>query len=186
MNNTYWNNYYSTTEPQAIPWKGNSEVLLQKIISKYKLPTQGDVLDIGCGTGEKADFLQKLGYNVDAFDISEVAIEKAKELNPDVNFFVADAGAITDVKKFDIIVDLLASQFVLDKTEFLKTLPKILKQGGFYILIHFGEGVEMTPGLKKIARTPEQIKEDYPTLTLVDSWYKDHPVKPVGYYIFKK
>ena len=43
-------------------------------IKSYRVP------DIGCGEGKDAVFLDKCGYMVTAFDISEQGIEKAKRL----------------------------------------------------------------------------------------------------------
>ena len=56
---------------------------------------QGDgrkALVVGCGLGDDAKFLDDLGFDVTAFDISPTAIEWAKKLHADTNikFYVAD------------------------------------------------------------------------------------------------
>jgi len=52
------------------------------------------VLDIGCGTGDNAIWLQKQGFTVTGIDISKLAIEaaekKAKVANVDCSCFIGD------------------------------------------------------------------------------------------------
>ena len=50
-----------------------AEVLLQ---NQHRLPTQGSALDLATGLGGNALFLTDKGLEVDAWDISPVAIEK--------------------------------------------------------------------------------------------------------------
>jgi SAM-dependent methyltransferase len=65
-------------------------------------------LDIGCGLGEIAIWLEKQGYSSYAFDISPSAIDKAKRKAPShtkVNFFVHDVTTTPVEQKFDLLVD---------------------------------------------------------------------------------
>lgn len=51
-----------------------------KLISDYaKLATGKQALDIACGTGRHSRYLASLGFEVDALDISSVAIEQLKD-----------------------------------------------------------------------------------------------------------
>lgn len=56
----------------------------------YNIAKKGKALDIACGTGRNSIFLQEKGFEVDAVDISDVAINKLKEKNPNINAIVAD------------------------------------------------------------------------------------------------
>ncbi|MCB1025443.1 MAG: class I SAM-dependent methyltransferase, partial [Acidobacteria bacterium] len=49
-------------------------------------------LVVGCGLGDEAKFLDEIGFDVTAFDVSEKAIEIAKKLHADtgIKFVTAD------------------------------------------------------------------------------------------------
>src|SRR3989338_848709 len=49
------------------------------LIELFPLLPRGRALDIACGEGRNAIFLAKNGYNVDAIDISDIAIERGKK-----------------------------------------------------------------------------------------------------------
>ena len=52
---------------------------------------KGRMLDLGCGPGQTTAALRKIGVeDIIGTDLSPVAIEKAKELNPLISFEVAD------------------------------------------------------------------------------------------------
>ncbi|MFG1796136.1 class I SAM-dependent methyltransferase [Nocardia sp. NPDC049149] len=70
----------------------------------------GDVLDAGCGTGELALALARLGHAVTAVDISAVAIKRARAkaagAGVPVEFVVGDALTLPDYRdRFDTVVD---------------------------------------------------------------------------------
>jgi len=78
------------------------------LIKKEYLPSKGNVLDIGCGTAEISLWFYKSGnYIVDAFDISENAIEIAKKMHAQTNihFFCHNICTEALSKKYDILVD---------------------------------------------------------------------------------
>jgi SAM-dependent methyltransferase len=62
---------------QRSPEEVSAEV--DKIISLCRLPPQSRVLDVGCGTGLHAAEFGKRGFRVTGIDISDFAVEKAKE-----------------------------------------------------------------------------------------------------------
>ena len=62
--------------------------------NSYLLPQYGKALDLACGLGGNAQVLARLGLDVDAVDLSSVAIEKiqdyAKSHTLPINAFVRD------------------------------------------------------------------------------------------------
>ena len=77
-----------------IPWyTGRADFNLINCIDEYSISTC-KTLELGCGTGDNAVWLSKKGFEVSAFDLSEIAIDQAKlkatEIGVNVNFFVAD------------------------------------------------------------------------------------------------
>lgn len=72
----------------------------------------GEILDIGCGTGENALYLAGLGHQVTALDASPAAIRHARVkaaargLAGRVHFAVADARELSGYDgKFDTVID---------------------------------------------------------------------------------
>jgi len=97
----------------------------------------GDILDVGCGTGNYIPLLAKHG-KVLGFDISQNVIDVAK-MNGCKNFIVADIFTFTKNKKYDTITFLennLGLGGSIDKTKkLLKKLSVILKNGGQILAI---------------------------------------------------
>lgn len=61
----------------------------KRIIKKYFLSSDM-LLDVGCGVGRVTNALYKMGYNVVGIDYSKSMIRKAKEKNPEINFYTQD------------------------------------------------------------------------------------------------
>lgn len=74
------------------------------------------VLDIGCGEGKDSVFLAKCGYDVTAFDLSEIGLDKAKRLAEhncvQVKFFKTDILDYRPDSDFDIIFSSGVLHFV--------------------------------------------------------------------------
>ncbi|BET45220.1 hypothetical protein RGQ21_02020 [Kitasatospora aureofaciens] len=72
----------------------------------------GRALGLGCGAGRNALFLASRGFEVDAVDLSAVAVEwgedRAREAGVDVRFLCGDAFALSATelsRPYDLIVD---------------------------------------------------------------------------------
>ncbi|SRR6056297_1799443 len=104
-------------------------------------------LDLGCGNGRNSIFLQKLGFNVDALDFSQVALRLAAE-NIDThgsperaNLVYHDLfdGIPYDNRRFDLVLDAYCTCHLIDPIEYSETLDEInrvLAVGGVYVRIH--------------------------------------------------
>ncbi len=76
-----------------------------KLISDYaSLATGKNALDLACGMGRHSKYLASLGFDVDALDISSVAIEELQNI-PNIHAKEVDFDTYTLLKeKYDLIV----------------------------------------------------------------------------------
>lgn len=117
----------------------------------------GDVLDVGCGTGENALVLAERGHDVVGVDTAAGAIEraraKARQRSVDVEFLVHDAYDLAALgRRFDTIVDSgLFHVLVRDDPEaFAASLRAVLRPGGRLYVLAFddrdeGQGPAVSP-----------------------------------------
>ena len=99
----------------------------------------GHAIDLGCGTGRNAVYLANRGYRVDAIDLSETAILKARSFarrsEVDVNFVV---GSIFDLAlpggHYDLAYDagLLHHLQPHQRPYYLEKVHTILKPNGMF------------------------------------------------------
>lgn len=106
----------------------------------------GDVLDVGCGTGENALFLAGCGHEVWGVDSASKAIEiarrKAKERGSTATFLVKDTLNLHEIgRTFDTIIDsgLFHTLSDPDRSCFVWNLSEVLKPGGTYFMLAFSE-----------------------------------------------
>jgi len=92
-----------------------SEILLDLI--KYGYFSK--CLDIGCGEGVFTNRISNYFDRVDAFDISNIAIKRArlKFKNHKINFYVEDARNFTALKKYDLIFCLEMLYYLNNKEQ---------------------------------------------------------------------
>ena len=104
----------------------------------------GDVLDVGCGTGENSIFLASKGHRVLGVDLSETAIEKAKaksgEHHVRAEFMVWNAVRLRELKmQFDTCIDcgLFHTFSDEDRVPYREGLRSVLKPGGRFFMLVF-------------------------------------------------
>lgn len=116
----------------------DAELFVQALVKKLAI-TEGDkVLDLACGRGRHARFLEQLGLKVCGIDLSEENIDYAKKHVPNVNFFVKDMREEFGLNKYDFIFNLFTSfgYFENDKEHIqsLKNIYTALKPKGVLTL----------------------------------------------------
>lgn len=132
----------------ADSWRENSALdsqTLAALFEKVTLPQEGRVLDVGCGTGVIDGYLITVCGAVDAIDISEKMIEKARSNNPGVNYFVADFYGFTTEILYDSIIVFDAYPHFIDKEAFAAKANSLLNEGGT-LWIMFDESREKING----------------------------------------
>jgi SAM-dependent methyltransferase len=85
-----WNEHYASG---FMPWDlGEPNPQLVELVVEAGMLSPGRVLEVGCGTGTDAIWLASRGFDIDAVDISPLAIDKAcaKQGASKVRFAVLD------------------------------------------------------------------------------------------------
>jgi len=104
------------------------EEAIHLIMDRFSKDAKRLILDVGCGLGGTAKFIQDHGWGqVTGIDIEKESIEYAKKTYPGINFAVSDAARIDEVlsNKFDLIC--IFGSFVLfaDQLAALQALRKL-------------------------------------------------------------
>lgn len=102
----------------------------------------GEALDLGCGGGRNALFLQQQGFNVTAFDKNPDSIEKlqaiikAEQLNQ-IDAFVSDAHTIHLKKTYDVIVSTVVLMFLAKEQipHVIHTMQNHTKPNGYNLIV---------------------------------------------------
>ena len=115
-----------------------------KLMTRYENSFAGrKVLDAGCGEGKNAVFLARLGADVDAVDVSIVAIENGRRMwkrEAKVRWIVADIRYLKLPQKYDIAVAYGLLHCLNDRTEVLAAISALQAatvRGGYNILCMF-------------------------------------------------
>ena len=140
MSTIDWNDRYAT---QDTPWDtGEADSHLVELVEAGEL-APGRLLEIGCGTGTNALWLERRGFDVTAVDLSPLAIAKAEEkraaAGAGVRFAVLDflsdgvEGAL-----FDLVFDrgvLHVFDAAADRARFAERVAEALRVGGRWLCL---------------------------------------------------
>ncbi len=127
--------------------ESEAERLVNLIATKIILAPNSSVLDMACGAGRHAIVFAKMGYNVNAVDLSERLISEAKKEalvnGVKINFVLSDILDYNPVKHFDLVVNLFTSigYFESDEENYsvVRKAYSLLKQGGYFVLDYFNK-----------------------------------------------
>lgn len=104
---------------------------------KQHLPNGATVLDVGCGNGIIARSLGEAGFNVYGIDISQKAIEKARELTtlPNVSFDVISADElVADGHRYHAVICSEVLEHLNQPEKLLSILYQSLTDDGILIV----------------------------------------------------
>lgn len=127
--------FYSSSNLYLEQLKKHHLSMYAKYIAKiFKYAKKGRILDIGCGTGQIANFLSEKGYQATGIDISPLFIKEAKKSNKS-KFLVMDLEKLKfSDNSFDAIISSETLEHVLEPEAALKEAIRVLKHSGILIL----------------------------------------------------
>jgi SAM-dependent methyltransferase len=133
-------------QPEIVALAGEGEIV-------------GDVLDLGCGTGENALYLASLGRRVVGVDTSPVAIERAREKAAarglPAAFVVADALHLARLRRrFETAIDcgLFHALEPEERRPYAESLCEALSPGAALHLLCFSDEEPPGRGPRRIAQ----------------------------------
>jgi len=153
----HWEKIYSTKTEDELSWFQPYPRTSIEFLELFNLPLTANVIDIGGGNSHLADVLLQKGYqNIWVLDISEKAIESAKQRSGEkasaVHWIVSDVTEFEPPIQFDFWHDRAAFHFFTTEekiNEYVRIATKAIRKGGYLILGTFSEqGPEKCSGLE--------------------------------------
>jgi ubiquinone/menaquinone biosynthesis C-methylase UbiE len=117
-------------------------LLINRLRRKQFSGARGDVLDVGCGTGENFEYLDKTA-SVTALDLSSEMIEEARrrrrQLGADIRLVVGDAEELPfPAGGFDTVISAFSSCTFPDYAAAFQQMVRVTKPGGRVLLVEHG------------------------------------------------
>jgi len=129
--------------------------------------SDGDVLELGCGTGKHAEQLGRLGFAVQGLDLSPSMVDIARKRTPSdlvsrLKFDVGDARSARLHRKFDAVISLfhVASYQTAneDLAGMFATAAAHLSAGGIFVFdFWYGPGVLTDPPEERVKNLEDEV-----------------------------
>jgi len=132
FNSKYYHILYKNRDEQEAVF------FLNKIINHIKLK-KGKVLDVACGKGRHAKYLNKIGLNVVGIDLSKNSIYFAKKYeNEKLKFYVHDMRNVFKENEYNLVTNLFTSfgyfEDHKDEQKAINSMAKNLKKEGMLLI----------------------------------------------------
>jgi ubiquinone/menaquinone biosynthesis C-methylase UbiE len=105
-----------------------------------KNPNQ-KLLDIGCGLGGTADYIEKRGFGkVTGIDLDPVVLKKAKEIYPNIPFHLCDANTVDTFfknQKFNILYSFNAFFCFKNQENCLRAFAKVAEENAELLIFDY-------------------------------------------------
>jgi SAM-dependent methyltransferase len=159
------------------PWDiGRPQPAFERLAQAGELV--GQVLDVGCGTGEHALLAASLGHEALGVHIAPRAIElakaKAAERGLEARFLVVDALRLVELgEQFDTVLDCGLFHVLDDKdrARYVRNLAEVVPSGGRYHMLCFSDHQPGDWGPRRVAQ--EEIR-----VAFSEGWETDF-IEPV-------
>ena len=168
----HWNKKYTSTPITQLGWYESRPIPSLQLIENCEVPKDSIVVDIGSGMSTLIASLLELGYqNLYAVDISDVALEKAKDLLSQeqaarVHWVVddiTDPSPVLQVQNVKVWHDRAVFHFLTEERHrqtYHSVLQKTVMPGGFVIMAAFAlRGADMCSGLPVQRHSAESLSE---------------------------
>ncbi len=158
-------------EKENSQWEAHEPTSLATDLINQGLVKEGShLLDLGCGFGRNSNWLASKGVIVDAININEEELNKAKERAAEqgvkVNYVKADAGNLPfQDASFDVLLDAGCTHMCDKETQekAIKEAVRLLKPGGYIQFFGFSKehpAYKRNPNSSQF-RGLEDIKKQY-------------------------
>lgn len=116
-----------------------AELFIENLFDVLALDAKAEVLDLACGQGRHAIFVNSLGYRTTGVDLSARSIEQASKVATDtLDFFQHDMRYPIENRKFDLVLNLFTSFGYFgnksDNIDVLKSVFTYLRPHGLLVI----------------------------------------------------
>ncbi len=180
-----WDQSYMGTPPWDI---GRPQPEFLRLLDEGEL--KGEVLDVGCGTGEHSLMLASRGLRVVGVDFSRIAIAKAqakaKEKGLSAEFLVHDALDLPALgRRFDTVIDCGLFHVFPDaeRAAYVRSLSGVVKPGGSYFMLCFSDREPKDwGGPRRVTRDEilESFSEGWEVISILPSRFETNRHGPGG------
>ncbi len=162
----HWEKVYATKLPHEVSWTQELPKTSLDFVHSFHLPKTASIIDVGGGDSRLVDYLLNEGYeNVSVLDISEHAIEKAKQRlgakAAKVNWIVSDVVEFRPTTLYDCWHDRATFHF-LTSTSDINTYLNTARQAvsGFMVIGTFSDkGPKKCSMLEVHQYTEEELQQ---------------------------
>ena len=127
-------------------WGSDPGSLVRRLTNFLQNFRDLSVLDLGCGEGKNSIFFARQGANVEALDVSEVALQNARRAWPDfesVNWQCVDVRLITlNSNRYDVVIAYGLLHCLLNGEEIervVRSIQSATADGGYNLLCAFND-----------------------------------------------
>jgi 2-polyprenyl-3-methyl-5-hydroxy-6-metoxy-1,4-benzoquinol methylase len=125
----------NTKAPEEITKEFQGRAYARYVLGLLKYLKRGKLLDIGCGEGVLLKLAEEMGYEVYGCDISQTAIDYARNILGLRNLFVGKVEELpSNWKGFPIITALEVLEHLDNPVQFVRFVHKLLSPHGYFIL----------------------------------------------------
>ena len=154
MTKEHWETVYESKSDAELSWTQAEPRTSLSLIEE--VCAAGRLIDVGGGASVLAQRLLERGYSVTVLDISQMALERARNRLGDraseIHWMVADVTANPDVGSFDVWHDRAVFHFLIapaERAAYIALLTRTVAAGGHAVIATFAlDGPERCSGLE--------------------------------------